>query len=58
MANSLRLMRVARELSEFAQDQPHETPRALLDLAAQAEALLAAIYHEPFQVVDNNAAAE
>jgi hypothetical protein len=58
MANSLRLMRVARELSEFAQDQPHETPRALLDLAAQAEALLAAIYHEAFPSVDNLTAAE
>jgi hypothetical protein len=58
MANSMRLMRVARELSEFAQDQPHETPRALLDLAAQAEAVLAAIYHGPFPAVENAAAAE
>jgi hypothetical protein len=58
MANSLRLMRVARELSEFVQDQPHETPGALLELAAQAEALLAAIYHEPYPTFDGAAAAE
>ncbi|MBI3437810.1 MAG: hypothetical protein HY054_04020 [Proteobacteria bacterium] len=47
IANALRLMRVARELIEFAQDHPHETPRQLFELAQQAEVLLAAIYHEP-----------
>jgi hypothetical protein len=47
MANALRLMRVARELIEFAQDHPHETPGQLSDLAHQAEMLMAAIYHEP-----------
>lgn len=45
-ANALRLMRVARELIEFAQDTPHETPAQLQDLARQAEAVLAAIYHD------------
>jgi hypothetical protein len=47
VANALRLMRVARELIEFAQDYPHETPGQLLELSQQAEMLLAAIYHEP-----------
>jgi len=46
IANALRLMRVSRELIEFAQDSPHETPRHLLDLAKQAEMVLAAIYHQ------------
>lgn len=58
MANALRLMRVARELSEFAQDQPHETPRALLELAAQAETLLATIYREPHATLEPASAAE
>jgi hypothetical protein len=47
MANALRLMRVSRELIEFAQDYPHETPSQLVDLARQAEMVLAAIYHQP-----------
>ncbi|MGE0741046.1 MAG: hypothetical protein AB7O98_06860 [Hyphomonadaceae bacterium] len=47
LANGLKLMRVARELIEFAQDNPHETPGQLQDLARQAEMLMAAIYHEP-----------
>ncbi|MGD9966949.1 MAG: hypothetical protein AB7T59_10540 [Hyphomonadaceae bacterium] len=46
-ANALRLMRVARELIEFSQDYPHETPRHLQELAMQAEMVLAAIYHAP-----------
>ena len=46
IANALRLMRVARELIEFAQDNPHETPAQMLDLAKQAEMVLAAIYHQ------------
>jgi hypothetical protein len=47
IANSQRLMRVARELIEFATDQPQETPEHLKELAAQAEIVLAAIYHDP-----------
>jgi hypothetical protein len=47
IANALRLMRVSRELIEFAQDYPHETPGQMMDLARQAEMVLAAIYHEP-----------
>lgn len=46
ISNALRLMRVSRQLIEFAQDQPHETPAPLLDLAQQAELVLAAIYHD------------
>lgn len=59
MANALRLMRVARELIEFAQDYPHETPGQMQDLARQAEMLLAAIYHDPKPRLDAaNVAAE
>ena len=47
MANALLLMRVARELIEFATDHPHETPAALQDLARQSEMVLSAIYHDP-----------
>ena len=47
ISNALRLMRVARELIEFAQDNPHETPSQMADLARQAEIVLAAIYHNP-----------
>lgn len=47
IANALRLMRVARQLIEFAGDHPHETPKALMELAQQSEMVLAAIYHEP-----------
>jgi hypothetical protein len=46
-ANALRLMRVTRELIEFAQDFPQETPPQLQELAQQAEMVMAAIYHEP-----------
>jgi hypothetical protein len=45
-------MRVARELIEFAQDYPHETPGQLLELAKQAE-MLAAVYHEPTPRLDS-----
>jgi hypothetical protein len=48
-SNALRLMRVARELIEFAQDFPQDTPPQLQDLAMQAEMVMAAIYHEPAQ---------
>jgi hypothetical protein len=47
VANALRLMRVSRELIQFAQEYSHETPAQLMDLAQQAEMVLAAIYHEP-----------
>ena len=47
IANALRLMRVARQLIEFATDHPHETPPDLMELAQQSEMVLAAIYHEP-----------
>jgi signal transduction histidine kinase len=47
MANAIRLMRVARELIEFTQDNPHETPTQLRELAMQAEMVMAAIYHDP-----------
>lgn len=47
LANALRLMRVARELVEFTQDHPQDTPGPLLDLAKQSEMVLAAIYHDP-----------
>jgi hypothetical protein len=57
IANALRLMRVARELIEFAQDNPHETPNQLSDLARQAEMLMAAIYHETTPRIDAPAAA-
>ncbi|MGE0595432.1 MAG: hypothetical protein AB7P07_03655 [Hyphomonadaceae bacterium] len=57
-ANALRLMRVSRELIEFASDYPHETPRALQDLARQAEMVLAAIYHDPTPKLEAAAAAE
>lgn len=57
IANALRLMRVARELIEFTQDHPHETPAQLMDLAQQAEIVLAAIYREPTQSVESVLAA-
>ena len=57
MANSLRLMRVARELIDFATDYPHETAPQMLELAKQAEMLLTAIYHEPTPNSENGAAA-
>jgi hypothetical protein len=51
-------MRVARELIEFAQDNPHETPGQLGELASQAEIVLAAIYHETKPKTETAAAAE
>ncbi len=57
ISNALRLMRVSRELIEFAQDYPHETPGQLVDLAQQAEMVLAAIYHEPAPRLETNSAA-
>ncbi|MFT3726341.1 MAG: hypothetical protein QM759_00740 [Terricaulis sp.] len=58
MSNALRLMRVARELIEFAQDNPHETPRALTELAQQAEMVMAMIYHESMKPAEPAVAAE
>ena len=58
MANALRLMRVARELIEFTQDNPHETPRALTELAQQADMVMAAIYHEAAPRPETSLAAE
>jgi hypothetical protein len=57
-ANALRLMRVARELIEFTQDFPHETPAQLQDLSKQAEMLMAAIYHDPTPRTEPAVAAE
>lgn len=45
-ANAVRLMRVARGLIGYSQDFPHETPPQLLELAAQAEMVLTAIYSD------------
>ncbi len=58
IANALRLMRVAREMIEFARDYPHETPAQLLTLAQQAEMVLAAIYHAPAPKPEGMLAAE
>jgi len=58
MANAVRLMRVARELIEFARDNPHETPRALCELSQQAEVLMAAIYHDPTPKMETALVAE
>ena len=57
-ANALRLMRVARELIEFAQDYPQETPRQMQELAMQAEMVLAAVYHDAKLKMDAPVAAE
>ncbi|HWA00182.1 MAG TPA: hypothetical protein VG841_07680 [Caulobacterales bacterium] len=57
IANALRLMRVARELIDFAQEYPHETPAHLQDLARQSEMVLAAIYHDPKPKMEATAAA-
>jgi hypothetical protein len=45
IANALKLMRVCRELTHIAGDQAMDTPPALLELAAQAESVLTAVYH-------------
>ena len=57
-SNALRLIRVARELIEFATDQPFETAGELQELARQAEMVLSAIYHDPKPAMENVAAAE
>src|SRR5262249_8177025 len=44
--HGLRVIPRARELIEFSQDKPHETPRALTELAQQAEMVMAMIYHD------------
>lgn len=58
MCNALRLMRVARELVEFVRDHQRDTPQHMQDLAAQAELVLAAIYHDPAPGAEPAAAAE
>jgi hypothetical protein len=58
MANALRLMRVARELVQFVQENPHETPAQLTELAMQADMVFAAIYHDPAPKGDQVIAAE
>ncbi len=58
IANALRLMRVARELVQFVQEYPHETPAQLSELAMQAEVVFAAIYHEAPPSLDASVAAE
>lgn len=58
VANALRLMRVARELVQFVQEFPHETPAQMVDLARQAEAVLGAVYHDPRAKPDPAVAAE
>ena len=58
LSSGLRLIRVARELVEFTHDNPHETPGRLQDLAAQAELVLAAIYHDAAEDPEAVAAAE
>ncbi len=58
VASALRLMRVARELIQFTQEFSHETPEQLLDLARQAEMVLAAIYHDPSPKAESAVAAE
>ena len=58
LANALRLMRVARELVQFVQEYPHETPAQLAELAQQAEMVFTAIYHEPTSRLEASAAAE
>lgn len=57
-SNALRMMRVSRELIEFTQDYPHETPEHLKELARQAEAVLTAVYHQPSPHAEPNLAAE
>lgn len=47
IANALKMMRVCRELTLLAADHAMETPPEILDLAAQAEAVLATIYQGP-----------
>ncbi|MGE3141798.1 MAG: hypothetical protein AB7L65_00615 [Hyphomonadaceae bacterium] len=47
IVNCMRLIRVSRELIEFAKDQPHETAPQMHALAQQAELLLASIYRAP-----------
>ncbi|MBN8606764.1 MAG: hypothetical protein J0L81_07590 [Caulobacterales bacterium] len=58
LANALRLMRVSRELIEFAQDYPHETAGELQELARQAEMVLASIYHDGAPRPESAVAAE
>jgi hypothetical protein len=56
--NSLRLIRVARELIEFSRDYPQDTPHELQQLAVQAEVVLSSIYEDPIAHMEAQYAAE
>jgi len=58
LSNALRLIRVARELVEFAREHAEDTPPRLQDLAAQAELVLAGVYHDEPHFQEAAAAAE
>ncbi len=58
IANCVRLVRIARELIEFAKDQPHETAPQMAELAQQAELVLAAVYRPPGSMAPPSIAAE
>ncbi len=58
IVNCVRLIRVARELIEFAKDQPHETAPQLMELAQQAEIVLQQIYRSPNALAAPTIAAE
>lgn len=47
IVNCVRLLRVSRELIDFAKTQPQDTPPPLMDLAQQAEMVLQSIYRSP-----------
>lgn len=58
MVNGMRLLRVARELIDFAHDQPHETPPQLRQLAEQAAIVLQNVYRANGPVPAHGVAAE
>jgi hypothetical protein len=58
IANAHRLMRVARELIDFAAEHPQDTPGHLQELARSAEMVLAAVYHDPKPKLEGMVAAE
>lgn len=58
IANAMRLLRVARELIDFAKTQPHDTAPQLLDLAQQAEIVLQSVYRATGSMAPPSVAAE
>jgi hypothetical protein len=46
LANGLRLLRVARELSLFGEEHP-KLPPALAELVARADDILREVHHDP-----------